>query len=74
MAPNTFENICRSEIGIILKTEDYENIEEKIKHIKINQEIYQKRIINFENNFFYNVKNSLEVSVYEILKLYEKSS
>ncbi len=71
---NTFENICRSEIGIILKTEDYENIEEKISDIKINQEIYQKRIINFENNFFYNVKNSLEVSVYEILKLYEKSS
>jgi len=66
----TFENICRDEIGIILKTENYEDIEEKLNQMKMDKERHKEKIINFERKYFYNLENSLDITVNEVLKLY----
>ena len=65
----TFENICRNEIGIILQIENFSNFEEKLKELNQNSKIFNEKIINFEIKNLFNIENAIDISVNEIIKL-----
>lgn len=65
----TFENICRDSLGIVLNKDEFKNIENKINDLRNNTEIFAEKIINFEKDFMFNIDNSLDVSVEEIIKI-----
>ena len=67
----TFENICRSEIGVILKTENFGEIDKKLENLAQNLNQFREKIINFEYKNLYNTEDSLDKTVKEIIKFYE---
>ena len=66
---HTFENICRNEIGIILKIENFSKIGEKLKTLDQNSMIFNEKIVNFEKKNLFNTENAIDISVNEIIKL-----
>ena len=68
----TFENICRSEIGIILKSKDFGEIDKILIRLNQNLNQFREKIINFENKNLYNTENSLNITVKEIIKFYKE--
>jgi hypothetical protein len=68
----TFENICRAEIGIILKVENFSRIEEILKELNQNSEKFEKKIISFEKHNLFNIENPIAISADEIMKLYRQ--
>lgn len=66
----TFENICRNEIGIVVKPSEFFQIDVKINELNQKTKYFEHKINNFQNDNIYNVDNSHEVSINEILKLY----
>ncbi len=67
----TFENICRNEIGIILKSKNFEEIDKILISLTQNLNQFSEKIINFENKNLYNPEDSLDITVKEIIKFYK---
>lgn len=65
----TFENICRDKLGIILNASEYESVVTKLNDIKNNPNIYLENIKKFEQEYLFNVDNALENTVDELARL-----
>lgn len=65
----TFEYVCRNELGVILDSKNIFNISKVFEDFDKNQNHYRNKIINFKKKFLYNNEKSLEKTTLNIIKL-----